>query len=477
MSVEPPRLDVLVVGAGISGLTTAFRLRRAGLRVAVIEAESRVGGAMETWSEGPWRFEMGPNTVLESDPEVTRLLHDTGLDGEKILAQPSAKRRYLWKGGALHPLPGGPPGLLKTPLFSTRAKLRLLREPWIGSAPADREESVARFVERRLGPEILRYAVAPFVSGVYAGDSERLSARWAVPRIWALEAEHGSLIRGALAGRKRAGAPRPAGGMFSFGAGLEELPKRLAREIGDVRIGVRAHRVIRMEGRIEGGFRVETSAPGTGSIEAAQVVLAVPADVAARLLVDATGGRSELLAEIPYAPVAVASLGYRRSAVAHPLGGFGFLAPRGEGLRVLGCLFPSEIFPGRAPEGHVALAAFLGGRTDPGIVDGPDDRILEVVQDDLRRALGVSGDPVLARVRRWPRAIPQYELGHGRFVERAAEIGRELPGVHLGGNFLRGVSVPDCIKNATALAEEVARRHGAGQEPLSTLAAEEALRA
>lgn len=472
MNAEAPRLDALVVGAGISGLTTAFSLRRAGLRVAVIEADSRAGGAMETWSEGPWRFEMGPNTVLESHPEVTGLLQDAGLGEDKIAAQPSARRRYLWKNGALHPLPGGPPGLLRTPLFSTRAKLRLLREPWIGRPPADREESIARFVERRLGPEILRYAVAPFVSGVYAGDPERLSARWALPRIWALEAEHGSLIRGALALRKtRKGAT--AGAMFSFAAGLEELPRRLAREIGDVRTGVRAQRIVRLDEDGRTGYRVETSA---GSIEAAQVVLAVPADAAARLLASATGGRSELLAEIPYAPVAVASLGYRRSAVAHELGGFGFLAPRGEGLRILGCLFPSEIFPGRAPEGHVALAAFLGGRTDPGLVDEPDERILEVVQDDLRRALGVSGAPVLARVRRWPRAIPQSELGHGRFVERAAEIERELPGLSLGGNFLRGVSVPDCIKNATALAEEVLRRHGL-EGSRQDLGIEEALRA
>lgn len=475
MSVDSPPLDAIVVGAGISGLTTAFRLRRAGLRVAVLEAEPRVGGALETWSEGGWRFEMGPNTVLESHPEVSGLLQEAGLEADKVTAQPSAKRRYLWKGGALHALPGGPPGLLRTPLFSTRAKLRLLREPWIGRPPAEREESVARFVERRLGPEILRYAVAPFVSGVYAGDPERLSARWAVPRVWALEAEHGSLLRGALAGRKRAqaGASHPAGTMFSFAAGLEELPKRLAWEIGDVRTGVRAQRVVRLDedGRI--GYRIETS---TGSVEAAQVVLAVPADAAARLLASATGGRSELLAEIPYAPVAVASLGYERSQVAHPLGGFGFLAPRGEGLRILGCLFPSEIFPDRAPEGHVALAAFLGGRTDPEIVGAPDDHILEVVQDDLRRALGVSGGPVLARVRRWPRAIPQYEIGHGRFVERGAEIEREMPGAHLSGNFLRGISVPDCIRNATALAEEVLRRHGrAGSR--QDLGIEEALRA
>jgi oxygen-dependent protoporphyrinogen oxidase len=247
--------------------------------------------------------------------------------------------------------------------------------------------------------------------------------------------------------------------MFSFPRGLEELPRRLAREIGDVRTGVAAQRIVlQEEGRREEGFRVETSA---GAVDAAQVVTALPADGTARLLADATGGRSRLLAEIPYAAVATVSLGYRRSDISHALDGFGFLAPRGEGLRMLGCLFPSQLFPGRAPEGHVALAAFLGGRTDPGIVQQDDAGILATVEDDLRRALGARGAPVLATVRRWPRAIPQYEIGHGRFVERAAEIERDLPGLHLGGSFLRGVSVADCIKNGTELADAVLRQSGA----------------
>lgn len=457
----PARLDVLVLGAGISGLTTAFWLRRAGLRVAVIEAAPRAGGSIETWTDGPWRFEMGPNTVLESRGEVTRLLHESGLEREKIVAAPAGKRRFLWKGDRLHPLPGGPPGFLKTPLFSAGAKLRLLKEPWIGRPADGSEETIAQFVTRRLGPEFLRYAVGPFVSGVYAGDPERLSVRWAVPRIWSLEAEHGSLIRGALARRK---GPQPGGAMFSFPHGLEELPRRLAREIGDVRTGVTAQRVVREEE----GYRVETSA---GIVEAARLVLAVPADGAARLLDEATGGRSRLFAEIPYAAVGIVSLGYRRSGVAHALDGFGFLAPRGEGLRVLGCLFPSQLFPDRAPEEHVALAAFVGGRTDPEIVQKDDASLLAAVQDDLRRALGVRGEPVLARVRRWPRAIPQYETGHGRFVERAAEIERELPGLHLGGNFLHGVSVADCIKNATEIAGSVLSRTGEAPARLAELGA------
>jgi protoporphyrinogen/coproporphyrinogen III oxidase len=440
------RLDTLVLGAGISGLTTAFHLGRGGRRVAVLEASERVGGSIETVSDGAWRFEMGPNTVVESHESVGRLIRDCGLESERITASATAKRRYLYKGSGLVPLPGGPGGLLSTPLFPLSAKLRLLREPWIAKPSGDVEESIAQFVRRRLGEPFLDYAVGPFVSGVYAGDPERLSVRWAVPKIYALEHDHGSLLRGALAKRKGAA---PGGGMISFREGLEELPKRLAREIGDVRTGV----VCATVSREDGFFRVATSA---GPVEAERVVLAVPADATARLLEEATAGASRVFAEIPYAAVAVVSLGWRREDVEHPLGGFGFLAPRKEGLRVLGCLFPSEIFPYHAPEGHVALAAFAGGRTDPEIVEWDDERLVSTLVAELRGPLGLRGEPSFKAVRRWQRAIPQYELGHGRFVERAREIERALPGLYIGGNFLGGVSVPDCIRNATALAEDLA---------------------
>ncbi|HWM89795.1 MAG TPA: protoporphyrinogen oxidase [Thermoanaerobaculia bacterium] len=431
-------LDILVIGAGISGLTTAFHLSRAGKRVAVLEASSRVGGSLETRTDGPWRFELGPNTVLESHESVTRLIREAGLESEKVTAAPSARRRYLWKGGQLHPLPSGPLGFIRTPLFPASAKLRLLREPWISRGDSD--ESIAAFVRRRLGQDFLDYAVGPFVSGVYAGDPERLSVRHAVPKIAALEQEHGSLIRGAFAS-KGAG---PRGAMISFREGMEQLPRELARQIGDVRTGVTCRGIVR-SGE---GFRVETD---SGPIDAARVVLAVPADVAARLL-------DRPFDDIPYAAVSLVSTGWRREDVAHPLDGFGFLASRKEGLRVLGVLFPSQIFPGRAPEGHVVLTAFAGGRTDPEVAAWDDERLMSEVLGDLRQTLGVRGELVISTIRRWPRAIPQYELGHGRFLDLAREIESSLPGLHIGGNFLYGVSVPDCIRNATALAEELLRR-------------------
>jgi protoporphyrinogen/coproporphyrinogen III oxidase len=489
-----PPLDAVVIGAGISGLAAAFRLARAGMRVAVLEASPRVGGALLTHAEGGFRFELGPNTVLESDPGLPALLRDCGLEGERVAAAPGARRRYLWHRGRLVALPGGPLSFLSSPLFPAAAKLRLLREPW-APPPPDGEETIAAFVRRRLGQPFLDVAVGPFVSGVYAGDPERLAVRWAVPRIFALEAEHGSLIRGALA-RRRAGAA-PRGRMVSLRGGIEELPRRLAREVGDVRRGAACRRVLPARGG--GGFEIELAAgqvgaTGGGSLTAEHVLLAVPADAAAALLDEATQGRSRALADIPYAPVAVAAAGYRREDVAHPLDGFGFLrsavsgpegtrsgrgpgtvggsdavggpdgppasAPGARDLRVLGCVFSSSLFADRAPAGHVALTAFVGGRTDPEAAAWSEERIAATVHEDLRRALGVRGAPVVSVVHRWPRAIPQYEPGHGRFLALQAELERDLPGLHLGGNYLRGISVADCVRNALAAADGILAARG-----------------
>jgi oxygen-dependent protoporphyrinogen oxidase len=446
--------DTVVVGAGISGLTTAFRLRRAGQRVAVVEAAERVGGAIETLRDGGWTVELGPNTVAGGE-EFAALVRDVGLDGEQLLASAAAKRRFLWKGGRLQALPGGPGEVLGTPLLSPAAKLRLLREPFVGRFAGDGEESVAAFVRRRLGDEMLRTFVGPFVSGVYAGDPERLSVRWAVPRIAALEREHGSLIGGALARRRGFGAAAAgpaARGLVTFRDGLSTLPRRLAEAVGDVRTGWRCRRVV-ADG--DGGLLVEG---GAETLRARRLVLAVPADAAAELLADASAGRSRGLADLPYAAVAIFAAGFRREEVLHPLDGFGFLVPRGESLRLLGCLFPSTLFPGRAPSGHVLVTAFLGGRGDPGAVELDDAALRALVLDELRRALGVRGAPAFEVVRRWPRAIPQYELGHGRFLALAAALEREPAfggALFLGGSILRGVSVSDCVRDGSALAERV----------------------
>ncbi len=438
------RVDVAVVGAGITGLAAAFHLARGGLAVTVLEAEPRAGGAIETWRDGEWRFELGPNTVSDGEPALQELIVACGLQDHRLAARPEASRRYLWRGGGLHPLPASPLDLLETPLLSARAKLRLLREPWAPAATAGGEESVAAFVERRLGPEAVEAVAAPLVAGVYAGDPARLSMSWAFPKIAALERRHGSLLRGARAART---APKTAGGIFTLRDGLEELPRRLAATLA-----VRADTPCLAVRRAAEAFRLETPA---GEIEAAHVVLTPPAWTTGDLLRGATGGRSAELGEIPYAPVAVVALGLRREQVRHPLDGFGFLAAPGSGLRLMGCVFASSLFVERAPAGHVALTALAGGRLDPELVSWRAEEIGAAVLADLRSVLGIEGEPQRLHVRRWRRAIPQYELGHGRFVELARRLEAELPGLHVAGSFLDGVAVPDCAARGAGVAREI----------------------
>lgn len=443
MSLDGQQFDIAVIGAGISGLTAAFRLEQAGKRVVVLEEAERPGGVIQTEHDDGWLFELGPNTVLEGNFEVGLLISDLELGDRKVVASPASKKRYIWKGDRLIPLPGGPLQFLSTPLFPLSAKLRLLKEPWITRSQAE-DESIADFARRRLGESFLRYAVGPFVSGVYAGDPERLSVRWATAKIAALEREHGSLIRGALAKRK---GPSPGGAMISFSSGLEELPRRLASRLSDVRTSVQVESLTRS------GERFEIVA-STGRLEAERVILTSAAWAEARLLAGLSKDAG-VFAEIPYAPIVAVSLGFPRAAIEHPLDGFGFLVPQGEGMTILGCLFPSSLFPGRAPDGSVALAVFAGGRRNPSFVDLDDEAIYDKVFYDLGRALGIKGEAIYRSIRRWPRAIPQYELGHQRFVDLAARLEGENPGLHFLTNFLGGVSVADRILRANQLAASI----------------------
>ena len=454
--------SVLVVGAGISGLVTAWRLQQAGIEVTVLEAEARAGGTIGTTREQGCLVETGPNSTLDTSPLIAPLLEDVGLAGERIEARAEAKKRFILRGGRLLALPLSPPALIATPLFSLGAKLAVLREPFVGRGPPDAEETVAEFVRRRLGSEFLDYAINPFVSGVYAGDPERLSVRAAFPRLYEIEQRYGGLIRGQILGRRERKrnpeASRQSATMFSFREGMQVLPDALAARLPHLRLATRATALAR---DAQGEWTVSAEGPdGRTAHRARAVVLAVPSYVAAGLVRAHSSAAADALQAIVYPPVAAVVSAYDRAAIAHPLDGFGFLVPAKERREILGTIFSSTLFENRAPEGTALFTTFVGGMRQPERAQRDEAAIVDSVNRELGRLLGAARAPRWTRVTRWARAIPQYSVGHLARVETLAAAEQILPGLYFGANYRGGISVADCIKSGHAMAERVASRLG-----------------
>lgn len=454
MSVD---CDVLVVGAGISGLVTAYRLQQAGRRVSIIESTPRSGGVISTRYCDGALYELGPNSTLDTTPAINALLDDLGIRDQRIDAGAAAKRRFVVRDGELVPLPASPGAFIATRAFSLGAKLRLLREPFIGRADADTEESIASFVHRRIGPEFLDYAVDPFVAGIYAGNPDEISVRAAFPRLHALEQQYGSLIKGQIKGRRArarsAGQAKNTAGSFSFARGMQTLPDAIVSKLHDVHYDTSAVSLERSE---NGAFTVRTYGEGVErSIRAASVVLSLPAYAAAPVISAMSPNVAAALATIDYAPVLTIASVYRRDDVRHALDGFGFLVPRVEHRRILGSLFSSSMFADRAPEGSVLITTFAGGKRNPGIAALRDDEVSAVVAEELVTLLGAARHPTWQHVTRWPRAIPQYTIGHLQRLDTLDSLERDMPGLFFCASYRGGVSVGDCIASATALADRM----------------------
>lgn len=449
--------DVVIAGAGISGLTTAFRLIRQGLRVEVIEAASRAGGVIGTECANGVLYERGPNSILNTSPLIGQLIDELGIASERLDMDAACSKRYIVRSGGLVALPTSPVAFLTTPLFSARAKLRLLCEPFVARGSAHVEESVAQFVSRRLGREILDYAIEPFVAGVHAGDAAALSLIAAFPRLHALEQRYGSLIQGQIRGARersqQAERSRHSAASFSFRAGMQTLTNALARAAVSIRTGSKVLNVRRCD---DGTWLVAVHANGgVAHIKSHAIVLAIPAYEAAPLVQPYAPAAARALAEIPYAPVVSVAAVYSRKNVAHPLDGFGFLAPRVERRGILGTLFSSSMFEHRSPAGKVLVTTFIGGQRDPQLAGLPDDEIMRVSTDELASLIGTRGSPRFCAVSRWPRAIPQYVLGHLERISIAHEAELAWPGLFLCASYRGGVAVGDCIKSAHACANAV----------------------
>ena len=439
-----------MLGGGITGLTAAWELQRAGFLPVVFEKSPRTGGVIGATHMAGWLHEGGPNSLLDSEARLTGFLDDLGLGPRRLPAAPDAKRRYIVRGGRLVAMPASPPAFLASGLFSWRAKFNLLGEPWRRRGAPGGGESVAGFVERRLGREFLDYAVDPLVGGIYAGDPARLSLRHAFPKLHALEQEHGSLLRAAWRRRNATGGPR--GRIFSFPNGLEEIPEALTRALGRA---VRCGCAVRWIRPCDTGWLVSYDDGGEFRAEIfSAVVCALPAAAMAALPFEPGPAADHLttLRGIEHPPVVSVFLGYRREQVNHPLDGFGFLVPTVERRQILGTLFSSTLFPGRAPAGHIGLTTFVGGSRAPGLAQLDDSGLVQLVESELRSLLGVDGSPAYFHVQRWPRAIPQYTLGYERVHEAIAAAEELSPGLFIGGNCRDGVALSQCILSGRRLA-------------------------
>jgi oxygen-dependent protoporphyrinogen oxidase len=452
---------MLVIGGGLTGLSAAWHTRRAAVDVRLLESSPQIGGVVQTIRENGYLAETGPNSLQLSTPAQKEMLEALGLGSEICEASPSARNRFVVRAGQLVPVPLSPWQFLSTPLLSTGAKWRLLREPWIPTrSPATGgDESVADFVRRRLGPEVLAYAVEPFTGGVYAAPPDRLVLRHAFPRLKALEDKHGSLGRAALKlmwERRQAGEKRFRSRSISFREGMAALPRALAAQLGKPCIITEA-KLNSLLAAGNGRWTAAWDSPsGNGREEFDAVVIATPAHAVGQMPLPSKLLKALApLTSVEHPPLAAVVLGYPQAQVRHALDGFGVLLPSVEPFHILGTLFTSSLFPGRAPAGHVTLTTFVGGARWPEFAAMRDEGLLHLVQGDLEKLLGARGTPTYQRIVRWSHSIPQYGFQHDQVLAALKEAERAWPGLALAGSYRGGVSVTQCLENGRLAAEQV----------------------
>jgi oxygen-dependent protoporphyrinogen oxidase len=436
--------SLVVVGGGISGLVCAYALRRAGLDAVLLESSDRPGGVIRSERHDAWLFEHGPQSFTATGP-LLGLIREIGLE-EQIVRGDSRAPRFVLVNGALERAPLNPAAFFGSSLFGWGTKFSILRDLFGRSYPPAEDESIAQFIRRKFSAELLEKLVGPFVSGVYAGDPERLSLRSAFPQLHAAELAKGSLIRGMLTAAKKKKGPRERPTLLSFREGNEMLPQALAERLGDsLRLRTEVTRIEENDSSATRRFSLEVTRGGHGeTLFCERLVVATPPDTSGRLLAGLDPAFETHLGAIEFSAVAVVSLGYEKQHIARDVSGFGFLVPRSAGLRILGTVWNSSLFPGRAPEGQVLMTSFLGGATDPGIALLSPAALADLAHRELAPLLQIQQQPVFSHVHVYPRALPQYNLGHSARLARLEKLRAAFPGLWFAGNYWNGPAVGSC---------------------------------
>jgi oxygen-dependent protoporphyrinogen oxidase len=443
---------ICIIGAGISGLACAWERQRKGGDCTVLEQSEQPGGAIRSYHDGDYLAEEGPHSILLNSTKIENFLNSIpDLQSSIVESDPGAKKRFVLRDGKPHSVPLSPLAAVTTSLWSLKGKLRALKELFIKAAPVDCEESIADFVRRRLGDELYHYAVNPMVAGIYAGDPEVLSLKHTFPKLYALEQDHGGLLRGMIRTMKlsrKNKERKPTRRILSFKNGMAELPEKLASALGEsLSTDVSIESICKSGKGWEVTWTDSTDKTSEDTFD--QLILTVPAHRLKNLPLE-----SELhtalssLDTINYPPVSVLSLGFRRNDVKHPLDGFGLLVPECENRKILGVLFPSSTFPERAPKGEILLAVFVGGTRQPEFATADTEALKAIVLPELKELLGVTGEPTFVHHKHWEKAIPQYTLGYDQQLAKMKQIEQNYPGLKLAGNYRTGISVTACIEAA-----------------------------
>ena len=448
------RVDIAIVGAGISGLAAAYELQRRGLRVRVLEAGTRAGGVISTERFNGWVVDGGPDSLLVQKPAAVALCRELGI-ADRLVSTLTPRTAYILRDDRLHPIAEGSflgfpikaGALARSSVFTAAGKLRMACELVIPRREGDEDESIGAFVRRRFGEEAVDYLAEPLLAGIHAGDVDRLSIRALFPRLVEAERSSGSIIRAFRALRMK---PSSQGAFVSLPGGVGELVDALvaALEPSTVTVSARVTEIRRTS-----TYAIETAA---GRTEAGAVILAVPAYVCGSLLRSFDTRLAALCDAVPYASTATVAFGYRRDQIAHPMRGSGFVVPRVERVPLLAGTWVTSKWPGRAPPDHALLRAFLGGGRDPRRLDASDETLIDLARDELSRLLDINGEPVFHRLVRWTRHSPQYEVGHLHRLVAIEDRLAAVPGMFVTGSGFRAIGIPDCIADGRETAAQAA---------------------
>ena len=453
--------QITIIGGGISGLSTLHYLKqkyhhRDDVLITLLEKNDFLGGTIRTTVTSSYTFEHGANGFLDSKDSTIQLAKELGLEGELLPSNEEAKQRFLSLKNKLYELPSKPQAMFFFAGLVLLDKLRLSLEIFMPKGK-DPEESVYAFGKRRLGENFFRVFLDPMVSGIFGGDAEKLNLKAAFPKIYEIEQKYGSLMKGMLAlakekkrrGEKKNMSGQPGGTLTSFNKGMAQLIQTLSTRYQE---NIFTDQDVQKVSKGHNGFVIKTT---LGDFKADELYVCVPAYVAAKILKPLSGALSESLAQMPYAPLAVVGLVYKRLAFSNLPGGFGYLIPSSEGKNVLGVLFDSNIFPKRSDQEHFLVRVMIGGARHPEVISKAEDYILGIAETEVRAMFSPEGNPVQKIVSKWPQAIPQYNVGHEKICEKIQSEITKLKGLHLVANYWGGVSLNDCVKNAKREAQKI----------------------